>query len=101
MNKPHPHKDLIIAWANGAEIQIYNDQNQWEDIQRPFWGPNHKYRIKPLPVIRTFRVALLNTEDGYLTTTADDEVEAQEVEEYSTFIAWLTDPIPYQVEELN
>lgn len=101
MNQPHPHKDLIIAWANGAEVQICNEQNQWEDIQSPFWGPNNKYRVKPKEEVLKFQVALFKSERGFYTTTADSVGEAQEVECYEGFVTWITDPIPYQVEELN
>lgn len=41
----HKHADLIIAWANGAEIQVKNDGN-WTDIE-PSWLKNKEYRIKP------------------------------------------------------
>lgn len=47
-NKPHPHKDLIIAWASGANIQFSNG-GTWEDIEPPSWNVNKKYRIKPEP----------------------------------------------------
>jgi hypothetical protein len=59
-NKHHVHADLIIAWANGAEIQYYDDgtwvdietpswkhQGQWFDCNNPTWDENAKYRIKP------------------------------------------------------
>ena len=33
-NKPSPHPELIITWAKGAEIQIYNDLDwTWDDVQ--------------------------------------------------------------------
>jgi len=53
MNKPHVHKDLIIAWANGAEIQIETtsefdpDVPRWVDQSTPTWGKLRNYRIKP------------------------------------------------------
>ena len=51
--KPHVHKDLIIAWANGAEIQWFSWSNSkqeftWADCKgSPEWRGIIKYRIKP------------------------------------------------------
>jgi len=43
----HKHADLIIAWAEGAEIQIRTG-GKWCDLSCPFWdSPKQKYRIKP------------------------------------------------------
>ena len=44
-NPPHIHKDLIIAWANGADIEI-NDGFGWQHIKEPSWYENGTYRIK-------------------------------------------------------
>ena len=43
---PHVHKDLIIAWANGATIEYYDNRN-WFVIPNPRWASYTKYRIKP------------------------------------------------------
>ena len=49
--KPHPHADLIKAWADGATIQvkIYRKQEAptWVDIENPTWSECDEYRIKP------------------------------------------------------
>jgi hypothetical protein len=42
----HPHRELIIAWANGAEIQQYTE-NRWKDCTYPVWDERVEYRIKP------------------------------------------------------
>jgi len=49
LNKPHVHKDLIIAWANGAEIEyLCNSHNNWYLCDpKPAWNPTSTYRIKP------------------------------------------------------
>ena len=78
MNQPHKHKDTIIAWANGAEIQYKTlskeKNNEWEDIWAPLWSENTEYRIKPEPQesVHTFRigVAAYGAENIY-TITAD------------------------------
>lgn len=46
--KPHKHKDLIIAWANGAKVQVYRPFDEvWKDCEHPFWDESSEYRIKP------------------------------------------------------
>ena len=52
MNKPHKHADMIKAWADGAEIEVRSDSNDyWEVIKAPNWFNCLEYRIKPTPVI--------------------------------------------------
>lgn len=45
-NKPHVHKDVIIAWAKGAEIQT-EFGGRWETCLKPSFSEDLKYRIKP------------------------------------------------------
>jgi hypothetical protein len=47
--KPHKHADLIKAWADGAEIQVKNHLNEWQDSFDPRWMTSIEYRIKPQP----------------------------------------------------
>lgn len=47
MNTEHVHKDLIIAWANGAKIQFYDEEGNWHDCETPWWDPSLKFRVKP------------------------------------------------------
>lgn len=48
--KPHKHKDLIIAWANGATVQTWVDHaGKWVDNFHPYWIESDEYRIKPEP----------------------------------------------------
>ena len=44
--KPHKHKDLIIAWANGSEIEYKNFRGNWNDATSPDWSEEIEYRIK-------------------------------------------------------
>ncbi len=40
------HADLIIAWAEGAKIQVYNKcDDTWHNLGNPSWDPDHRYRI--------------------------------------------------------
>jgi len=48
MNKPHIHKDTIIAWANGAQIQYQDFEGEWFDVQSysPSWSEGTNFRVK-------------------------------------------------------
>ena len=46
----HKHADVIIAWANGAQIQYYDAiMRRWSDNENPKWYEEIKFRIKPEP----------------------------------------------------
>jgi hypothetical protein len=50
MNK-HKHYDVIVAWAEGKQIQMMYDGN-WSDYPidcEPAWREEASYRIKPEP----------------------------------------------------
>ena len=46
--QPHVHSELIKQWADGAEVQFW-EQGEWQDCKVPFWFPDMQYRIKPEP----------------------------------------------------
>lgn len=48
-NKKHKHYDLIIAWANGAEIEVLCFDGIWMTLPAPSWEEDYLYRIKPQP----------------------------------------------------
>ncbi len=76
----HKHAELIKAWADGAEIQCFNDHySQWQDIiSPPFWLDDLQYRIKPeekKPVVRWLWA--FKTTSGWQSTSSfytDSEV---------------------------
>lgn len=41
------HYDLIIAWANRAEIEYRYNEGRWIETTTPLWAPSVQYRIKP------------------------------------------------------
>lgn len=54
MKKPHKHAELIKAWANGAEIEYYDNrprEHRWISCGEytPSWDARSEYRIKPDP----------------------------------------------------
>jgi len=72
MGTPHKHAELIKAWADGAEIQVFLREGDiiegqdtpiidpmWADDKDPNWWIYNRYRIKPeekKPVVRWFWV---------------------------------------------
>lgn len=50
MNKPHKHAEVIKAWADGAEIEVfYSHSLKWQPVTCPTWCPSTEYRVKPEP----------------------------------------------------
>ena len=49
------HKDVIIAWLNGAEVQIRSNDGQWISEEDPLWNESCNYRVKPKPKLRPWR----------------------------------------------
>lgn len=48
--KPHKYAELIKAWADGAEIEMYfPNQEVWHFLAQPRWLDEYQYRIKPEP----------------------------------------------------
>ena len=92
MNQPHKFKDVIIAWANGEEIEFRNPDcsTEWKSIKNPSWLADTEYRVKPKEEVLRFRVALLQDNDDYFTTTADDAEEEANLQNDPWFIAWLS-----------
>ena len=46
----HKHADLIIEWANGAQIQYYDiTMHRWENDANPKWREETNFRVKPEP----------------------------------------------------
>ena len=43
------HAKLIKAWADGAEIEVL-DNDSWRESKFPSWNDDLSYRIKPEPV---------------------------------------------------
>ena len=102
MNQPHKLKDVIIAWANGEEIEFLDPgfSTDWIEIDSPNWLEDVQYRVKPKKEIRYCQVALFKGVE-YYTVSANDKESAKGFESNKNFITWITDPIHYQVEKLD
>lgn len=53
LKSPRPHAELIHAWADGAEIEFFRNEDGWKKIEWPSFIPEQQYRIaqpeKPKP----------------------------------------------------
>lgn len=68
MSKPRKHAELIKAWADGAEIEVLNDEQRWEALKnRPMWYEDMQYRIKPEPKPDVFFEVIVRQTNAYPT----------------------------------
>jgi len=65
----HEHADLIIAWANGAEIELQNTAGNWVFVKNPCFSNRIKYRVKPENKPDVVRYCFINELLGYTTQT--------------------------------
>lgn len=87
---PHKHKDLIIAWANGAVIQ-YKDTTVWRTVDHPSWSSLGEYRIKPKTL--KYRSCLLHYDyfsfKHVVHTCSFAEQEQEPREKWDSFVRWI------------
>lgn len=97
MGQRHKHADVIIAWANGAEIEARSSTDRkWVVTCNPTWWEDVEYRVKP---VNKYRVALFRfSSDAASTYTActDIQEEADRYEQHEHFVRWLTDWVEYE-----
>lgn len=75
-NKPHKHKDLIIAWANGAEIECYSPtDNEWYGISNPDWYEHMLYRIKPEPKPDVIKYVFVEAKPSFCNIFNDNNLK--------------------------
>lgn len=96
MGQRHKHADVIIAWANGAEIECRGQPSRgWITATNPCWSEEYEYRIKP--PAKKYRVALFESDTSvYYTSTADTPEDANFYEKGRGFVRWLTDWVEYE-----
>ena len=99
MGQRHKHADVIIAWAEGKDVQVWDDGAKcWFDVvtATPRFMRD-KYRVKPPP--KKYRVALFRfSSEAASTYTActDIQEEADSYEQHRSFVRWLTDWVEYE-----
>jgi hypothetical protein len=70
--KPHKHAELIKAWAEGAQIQIFNEiQDKWEDTNPPWWITSCTYRVKPEPKPDVVKLGYAFKEGNWLSVNIE------------------------------
>lgn len=97
MRQRHKHADVIIAWAEGEDVQVWDEGDKcWVDLLLA--NPNFradKYRIKP--ITEKYRVALLLNDDNEpYTVSLNSQDYADIIEQRTDFVRWLTDWIEYE-----
>lgn len=98
MTQRHKHADVIIAWAEGAEVECRGQPSRgWSAVINPVWSEDYEYRVKP--PTRWYRVALFqNSNNGnYYTVVADTQDDAVCYVDASGFVRWLTVWVEYEV----
>ena len=101
MGQRHKHADVIIAWAEGKDVQVWDeDNNCWLDVKSssPSFNECWEYRIKP--PARKYRVAMFrfsNEAASTYTACTDIQEEADSYEQHRSFVRWLTNWIEYEV----
>lgn len=98
MNTRHKHADVIIAWAEGKDVQVWDKLNcRWADVDNDavYFMAEYKYRIKP--PAKKYRVALFRRHnDEPLAVASNEPVTAANYESMPDFVRWLTDWIEYE-----
>ena len=98
MGQRHKHADVIIAWAEGKDIQLWDVTGErWVDFQnvQPRFLTENTYRIKP--PAKKYRAALFEGDTGARYTSTVDTSEGADFYEKSWgFIRWLTDWVEYE-----
>ena len=97
MRQRHKHADVIIAWAEGEDVQVWDKgPKRWCDVttSTPAFIEDWEYRIKP--PAKKYRVALFNNNNGDVYTNTADTPAAAGYEQHGFFVRWLTDWIEYE-----
>ena len=98
MGKRHKHADVIIAWAEGEDVQVWDDgAKRWHDIvgKFPLFNEDREHRIKPSA--KKYRVALFRTlDESPFAVAANSQMNADSLEPMPGFTCWLTDWIEYE-----
>ena len=96
MGQRHKHADVIIAWAEGEDVQVRDEgTKRWYDVvgSTPFFM-GAKYRIKP--PAKKYRVALLKDDSESYALAANNQAYADIIEYREDFVRWLTDWVDYE-----
>lgn len=93
------HKDIMLAWINGSEIERYDDScNTWWLDAEPKFETDVQYRAKRKVKVFKYKFAKMD-----LTFSKEPmlvvEINYNIIEETNQFISWLTDEITVEYPE--
>lgn len=100
MGQRHKHADVIIAWVEGKDVQVWDKGDErWSDVRSrtPIFNEDWEYRIKP--PAKKFRVALIKGGRLVYPSIVDSKCGEDMYEKDNAFVRWLTDWIEYEVED--
>ena len=77
----HKHADIIHAWAEGADIEIKNEDGEWVLQIYPLFYPRDEYRIKPKEPewwedIPEHGVLVKSNHDGSIAVLVAEDIKA-------------------------
>ena len=91
------HKDTMLAWINGSEIERYDDScNTWWLDAEPKFETDVQYRVKRKVKVFKYKFAKMVVGDypALASSTSYDTIEKS-----AWFISWLTDEITVEYPE--
>lgn len=56
MGTKHKHAEVIKAWADGEEIEVFVDY-KWHPTVNPMWIDSNSYRVKPKNIVVTRHIS--------------------------------------------
>jgi hypothetical protein len=87
----HKHADVIHAYAEGDEIEVYDKRIGWDTVPWPSFYPSLKYRIKPKTVKKEGWVNVYSAQNytnlAGLTSSAYQTKERADLEADSNRVA--------------
>lgn len=93
------HKDTMLAWINGEEIERYDDScNTWWIDAEPKFETDVEYRVKRKVKVFKYKFAKMKSSYSCQPVLVLDENYAT-VEQGLAFICWLTDEITVEYPE--
>ena len=92
MGTPHKHRDVIIAWANGAEIE-YKEEGVWYLLPPlvPPYFEEAEYRIKPKRVKKEGWLNLYSAYPAIHATKEEADFHAESTRKACVRIEWEED----------
>lgn len=88
----HIHADVIIAWAEGAQIQYFAIyESKWFDVDKPLWDPNIRYRVKPKDRVLYAALGPFELEDGIESAFVGNAYNVQPINTWAIEIIFDAD----------